>query len=84
MFAQKLVAIVDHIDQPDWLARELEALATSHHSYGVTAEMYPWVGDALIDALREACGPHWNSDTESAWRRAYAALADAILRTEMR
>jgi hemoglobin-like flavoprotein len=79
MFAQKLVAIVDHIEDPSWLERELGKLAEVHRSYGVTEEMYPWVGDALVTTLREACGDEWSEAAEESWRAAYAALKDAIL-----
>ena len=79
MFAQKLAAIVDHIEDPTWLGRELSNLAHAHRSYGVTPEMYPWVGDALIATLRETCGEEWNDAAEASWRAAYAALQDAIL-----
>ena len=78
LFAQKLAAIVDHVNDPTWLDRELGALAASHQSYGVTNEMYAWVGDALIATLREACGSGWTADAEHAWREAYGALARAI------
>jgi hemoglobin-like flavoprotein len=79
MFAQKLAAIVDHIEDPQWVARESAALAGTHTGYGVTPEMYPWVGDALIATMAEACGPEWSDATEQAWREAYAALTQAIL-----
>jgi len=79
MFAQKLAAIVDHLDEPDWLSRELPRLAANHATYGVTAEMYPWVGEALIATLREACGDAWTPEAEAAWTRAYASLTSAIL-----
>jgi hemoglobin-like flavoprotein len=78
LFAQKLVAIVDHIDDPAWLERELRKLAVSHASYGVTLEMYNWVRDALIPTLAEACGDAWTTDAERAWIAAYAALVQAI------
>ena len=79
MFAQKLTAIVDHIDDPDWLGRELATLARKHVEYGVTAEMYPWVGEALVETLREACADMWTDEIERAWRDAYASLMAAIL-----
>jgi hemoglobin-like flavoprotein len=81
MFAQKLVAIVDHIDDPAWIVREGAALGGSHAGYGVTPEMYPWVGDALIATVAEACGEHWTAAAEEAWRAAYERLSRAILST---
>ena len=80
MFAQKLTAIVDHIDEPQWLERELPALARTHDSYGVTAEMYAWVGDALIATVADACGDRWTPAAHDAWQAAYAAVASAMLR----
>jgi hemoglobin-like flavoprotein len=79
MFGQKLVAIVDHVDDPAWLGRELGRLAASHTSYGVTPEMYPWVGEALIATLREACGEAWSGEAERAWSEAYDALVRVIV-----
>jgi hemoglobin-like flavoprotein len=79
MFAQKLAAIVDHFDDPQWVERELSALAGAHVGYGVTPEMYPWVGEALIATLAEACGEQWSEAAEQAWLAAYARLTHAML-----
>lgn len=79
MFAQKLSAIVDHIDDPAWLDRELVSLASKHIGYGVTPEMYGWVREALIVTLAEACGDAWTPEADAAWRAAYGALAEKIL-----
>src|SRR6188474_710567 len=79
MFAQKLTAVVDHLDDPAWLGREMSQLAANHVRYGVTPEMYPWVGDALRATLREACGEAWTPEAERAWTEAYASLVAAIL-----
>jgi hemoglobin-like flavoprotein len=78
-FAQKLVAVIDHLDDASWMSREGAALAAKHTTYGVTAEMYPWVGEALIATLREACGDRWSDAAEHAWKRAYASMMTAIL-----
>lgn len=80
MFAQKLTALVDHLDDPAWLGRELATLAANHVRYGVTDAMYPWVGEALIATLREACADVWTPETERAWTEAYASLMTAIIR----
>jgi hemoglobin-like flavoprotein len=79
MFAQKLAAIVDHIEDSTWLHRELTKLAEIHRSFGVTEQMYPWVGDALVQTLQEACGEEWTDAAEASWRAAYGALQSAIL-----
>lgn len=79
MFAQKLTAIVDHLDDATWMKRELGTLAANHVGYGVTPEMYPWVGEALLGTLAEACGDAWTAEAERAWRDAYSSLVTAIL-----
>ena len=65
VFAQKLVAIVDHVDYPAWITREFGELVRTHREYGVTPEMYPWVGEALIETLREACGDAWSPESRT-------------------
>ncbi len=79
MFAQKLMSIIDAFEEPAKLAREAAAVGGSHENYGVTPEMYAWVGEALIQTLAEACGDAWTVEAERARREAYAKLADAVL-----
>jgi hemoglobin-like flavoprotein len=78
MFAQKLTMIVDHVEDPDWLARELRTVAESHVRYGVRPEMYAWIGEALIETLRDACDSDWSESAERAWRSAYAKIVESI------
>lgn len=78
MFAQKLTMIVDHVEDPEWLARELRTVAVSHVRYGVRPEMYAWIGEALIETLRDACDSEWSESAERAWREAYAKIVDSI------
>lgn len=79
MFAQKLTLIVDHVEDAEWLARELRAVAESHARYGVRPEMYAWVGEALIETLRDACGEEWSEAAEEAWRAGYERITAEIL-----
>jgi hemoglobin-like flavoprotein len=79
MFAQKLCAIVDHLTDDDWLTRELRSLRDAHDRYGVTPEMYAWVGDALIATLQEALGAEFTPEVDANWREAYSRLAATIL-----
>lgn len=56
MFAQKLMLLIDVIDEPEKLKVELRKVKASHVSYGVTREMYGWVGEALVAAVNEVLG----------------------------
>lgn len=78
MLAQALVAVVEHIDDAPWLASTLSALGSKHVGYGVTAEMYDWVGDALLTALGEAAGSDWLTEHREAWAEAYGAIVSMM------
>lgn len=46
--------------------------------YGVTGEMYDWVGDALITTLAEAAGNAWTAELYLAWSEAYGAIVSLM------
>lgn len=74
MLGQTLMAIVDHFDDETWLARTLAPLGKEHVGYGVTTDMYAWVGDALIEALARVCADDWSPAYRDAWTRAYQEI----------
>src|SRR5512140_1386448 len=57
MLTGALVAVLDHLEDAPWLKDTLGALGAKHVGYGVTREMYDWVGACLIAALAETAGP---------------------------
>ncbi len=65
----------------DWgaLGRVLVPLGEKHVQYGVTPEMYDWVGEALIDTLAHISGVIWTQELERAWREAYATIVNVML-----
>jgi hemoglobin-like flavoprotein len=75
MFKDALMAVMEHLEDVSWLTRELGALGRKHVEYGVTDEMYDWVGDALMVTLREVSADAWSPELESAWTGAYAVIA---------
>ena len=72
---EALVAVMEHIEDGRWLEQTLTALGQKHVDYGVTEEMYDWVGASLLAALAEAAGEDWTPELEAAWRAAYGAIA---------
>jgi hemoglobin-like flavoprotein len=78
MLAKALVAVIDHLEDAPWLKETLSALGTKHKEYGVTAEMYGWVGDALLTTLGEAAGKEWTPALKSNWTEAYGAIASMM------
>ena len=79
MLGEALVALLEHIENADWLADHLTALGAKHVQYGVTDDMYPWVGECLLAAIEEAAGSAWSAELGTAWSDAYAAIAGLML-----
>lgn len=79
MLQEAIVAVVDHLEDAQWLGSTLGALGRQHVDYGVTAEMYAWVADSLVRTLAEVAGDDWTPETESAWNAALLAIRDLML-----
>jgi hemoglobin-like flavoprotein len=79
MLTSALVAVVDHLEDAPWLTNTLGELGARHVSYGVTREMYDWVGSSLLATLGEVAGPAWTPELKQAWAEAYAAIVSLML-----
>ncbi|MDP2316128.1 MAG: globin domain-containing protein [Pseudomonadota bacterium] len=79
MLQDAIVAALDHIEDGPWLTDTLGAIGAKHVSYGVTDEMYGWVGESLIASLAELCGDRWTDGHGAAWGRVYGSLTDLAL-----
>lgn len=75
MLTEALVAVLDHLEDAPWLEHQLGAMGRKHVEYGVTDDMYPWVGDALLRTLALVAGDAWTPALEAAWSEAYGAIA---------
>jgi hemoglobin-like flavoprotein len=75
MLTDALVAVVDHLEDAPWLASTLQGLGAKHKGYGVTDEMYGWVGASLLATFAEVSGADWSPRLEAAWTEAYGAIA---------
>jgi hemoglobin-like flavoprotein len=80
MLVEALGSVLEHLEDAPWLTETLLSLGARHTDYGVTAEMYGWVGDALLGALEEALGPAWTPACARAWHGAYEAIASTMQR----
>jgi hemoglobin-like flavoprotein len=79
MLTQALVLVMEHLEDAAWLTSTLAGLGAKHVDYGVTREMYGWVGECLLAALADAAGPAWNAELAQAWTDAYGAIASLML-----
>jgi len=80
MLTEALIAVLDHLDDAPWLEHRLGGLGAKHVEYGVTPEMYGWVGESLLVALADIAGPEWNTELAAAWADAYGAIASLMLK----
>jgi hemoglobin-like flavoprotein len=78
MLTEALTGVLDHLDDAPWLTTTLEGLGAKHRTYGVTDEMYEWVGGSLLAALAEAAGDDWSAEAETAWTEAFGAIASLM------
>lgn len=74
-----LAAVVDALDQLEKVVPVARALAIRHVGYGVEERHYSIVGVALIETLRGALGPRFDTATEAAWTSAYAILSGVMI-----
>ncbi len=78
MLTEALVAVLDHLEDAPWLTGTLHALGAKHVDYGVTDDMYGWVGDALLRTLGEVAANDWTPELEAAWAAAFGAIASLM------
>lgn len=78
MLAEALTAVLENLDNAPWLQETLSGLGAKHERYGVTREMYPWVGECLIATMADVAGDDWDKPTEQAWVDAYGAICDLM------
>jgi hemoglobin-like flavoprotein len=79
MLQEAIVAVVDHLEDGAWLTSTLHGMGHKHVEYGVTAEMYPWIGECLVATLKEIAGADWSPRIEKAWIDAYGAISGLML-----
>lgn len=79
MLQDTLLAVIEHLDDPTWLAESLASLGVMHVDYEVQDHMYAWVGECLVAALADTLGEEWSAEHATAWGEAYALLTTLAL-----
>lgn len=74
-----LTRIVWSLDSPDSLSPFLDRLGRDHRKYGVVAQHYTAVGNALLATVRCFAAEIWNPEIEAAWVAAYSAAATIMI-----
>lgn len=78
MLTSALASVLDKIEDAAWLESTLAPLGAKHVAYGVTDEMYDWVGGSLLATLEEVAGDDWSPELASDWAAAYGAVASLM------
>ena len=78
MLMGTLAIVVAGLEKLDSMVPAIEGLGRRHRGYGVRDEHYETVGRALLDTLRTALADAFTPDVESAWAKAYGALANTM------
>lgn len=78
MLQEAIVAVIDHVEDASWLKENLAAMGVKHIEYGVTREMYDWVGESLLATLAEIAGSEWTPKVATAWTEAYGAIVSLM------
>jgi len=79
MLRSAIVAVLDHLDDAEWLGTTLGHLGEKHAGWGVTAEMYDAVAECMIAAMEELGGAEWTPEMTAAWTEALTAVATLMI-----
>ena len=74
-----LTRIVWSLDSPDSLTSFLGQLGRDHRKYGVIAEHYTAVGNALLATIKRFAADIWDEEIEAAWVAAYTVAANLMI-----
>ena len=77
-FFDTLDELIKHLEDPAKTLSDLMVLGNSHVDYGVKPDQYPFVCDALVEAMKTVAGKEWTAKVDAAWREAYAKVADIM------
>jgi len=72
---QMVGTAVSALRKPSLLNHAVSELGKRHVNYGVKAEHYNTVGEALLYAIKTQLKDKYTPDVESAWRAVYGELA---------
>lgn len=71
--------VIAKLDKLDDIIDEVAKLAKRHQGYGVKAEHYTAVGQALLWTLEQGLGMQWNEELKASWTEVYIVLSGAMI-----
>ncbi|AFZ23577.1 family 3 adenylate cyclase [Cylindrospermum stagnale PCC 7417] len=73
-----LALAVEGLRQPDQIIPAVQKLGRNHAGYGVKAEYYDIVGEALLWTLAQGLGEDFTTPVRKAWEEAYTFLSEIM------
>jgi hemoglobin-like flavoprotein len=71
--------VINKLDKLEDIIDEVGKLARRHVQYGVKAEHYNIVAEALLWTLEQGLGDNWTEEVKDAWVLCYTTLANAMI-----
>ena len=75
-----LELVVAGVARGDNVVPSIEQLGRRHAMYGVKAEHYPMVGQALLETFEQFLRDKWTAQVKDTWAEAYAMITDHMRR----
>jgi len=82
ILASAIMNYCNNLENLEAMEQELEQIARRHVFRRVQAEHYPFVGAALIQAMKETLGDVATDEVVSAWQEVYTSLANVLIQRE--
>jgi len=80
--ANMVYAYAANIDNLGSLQKGIDSVAQIHVDTKILPEHYPWVGEALLEAIRQVLGQAATDEVMTAWAEAYGFLAQVFIARE--
>ncbi len=77
--AETLDIVVAGADNIEAVVPKLRKLGRMHRRYGVTVEMYPAVGEALLATFARFLGDAWTPEAAETWTAAYGLVSGVMV-----
>lgn len=77
-----IIGYASNIEKLEALAPAVERIAQKHVGLQILPEHYPYVGDALLGAIKDVLGDAATDEVLAAWGDAYWFLADILIARE--
>jgi len=80
--ANAIYAYAANIDNLGALGKGIEKMVSVHVKSDIQPHHYPWVGEALLAAIKEVLGDGATDEVINAWSDAYTFLAGVLIAKE--